>query len=47
MLIDMSFTREKAIKALKMTNNNFEQALDWILAHPGEPSTAFETNKGQ
>ena len=34
-LMDMSFTREQAIKALKMTDNNIEGALDWIFAHPG------------
>ena len=32
----MSFTREQAIKALKMTDNNIERAVDWILAHPGD-----------
>ena len=32
----MSFTREQAIKALKMTDNNIEGAVDWIFAHPGD-----------
>ena len=32
----MSFTREQAINALKMTDNNIERAVDWIFAHPGE-----------
>ena len=32
----MSFTREQAIKALKMTDNNIEQAVDWIIDHPGD-----------
>ena len=32
----MSFTREQAIKALKMTDNNMERAVDWIFAHPGD-----------
>mgnify|MGYP002053700234 CR=1 FL=1 len=32
----MSFTREQAINALKMTDNNVERAVDWIFAHPGE-----------
>ena len=31
----MSFTRELAINALKMTDNNIERAVDWIFAHPG------------
>ena len=35
MLMEMSFTREQAIKALKMTDNNTEQAVDWIFDHPG------------
>ena len=36
MLMDMSFTREQAIKAFKMTDNNMERAVDWIFAHPGD-----------
>ena len=36
MLKDMSFTREQAIKALKMTDNNVQRAVDWIFAHPGD-----------
>jgi len=36
MLMDMSFTREQAIKALKMTDNNMERAVDWIFNHPGD-----------
>ena len=36
MLMEMSFTREQAIKALKMTDNNIEQAVDWIFDHPGD-----------
>ena len=36
MLMEMSFTREQAIKALKMTDNNTEQAVDWIFDHPGD-----------
>ena len=36
MLMEMSFTREQAIKALKMTGNNVKQAVDWIFDHPGE-----------
>ena len=35
-LMDMSFTRELAINALKMTENNIEGAVDWIFAHPGD-----------
>ena len=34
--MEMSFTREQAIKALKMTDNNIEQAVDWIFDHPGD-----------
>ena len=34
-LMDMSFPREQAINALKMTDNNIERAVDWIFAHPG------------
>ena len=36
MLMEMSFTREQAIKALKTTDNNIEQAVDWIFDHPGD-----------
>jgi hypothetical protein len=36
MLMEMSFTRELAIKALEMTDNNIEQAVDWIFDHPGD-----------
>ena len=32
----MSSTREQATKALKMTDNNIEQAVGWIFAHPGD-----------
>ena len=35
-LMEMSFTRELAIKALEMTDNNIEQAVDWIFDHPGD-----------
>ena len=34
-LMDMAFTRQQAINALKMTDNNIERAVDWIFAHPG------------
>ena len=36
MLMEMSFTRKQAIKALKMTDNNIEQAVDWLFGHPGD-----------
>merc|ERR1719435_75605 len=36
MLMDMSFTRDQAVKALKMTDNNMERAVDWIFNHPGD-----------
>ena len=32
----MYVTREQATKALKMTDNNIEQAVGWIFAHPGD-----------
>ena len=32
----MYVTREQAAKALKMTDNNIEQAVGWIFAHPGD-----------
>ena len=35
-LMDMDFTREQATKALKMTDNNIEQAVGWIFAHSGD-----------
>ena len=35
-LMDMAFTRQQAINALKMTDNNIERAVDWIFAHSGE-----------
>ena len=35
-IMDLSFTREQAIKALKMTDNNIKQAVDWIFDHPGD-----------
>ena len=35
-IMDLSFTREQAIKALKMTDNNIEQAVGWIFAHSGD-----------
>ncbi len=36
MLMDMSFTREQAAKALRKTDNNMERAVDWIFSHPGD-----------
>merc|ERR1719225_637018 len=36
MLVEMAFTREQATKALKMTDNNMERAVDWIFNHPGD-----------
>ncbi|KAK6618457.1 hypothetical protein RUM43_013650 [Polyplax serrata] len=32
-IMDMGFTREQAIRALKKTNNNLDVACDWILEH--------------
>ena len=34
--MDLSFTREQSIKALKMNDNNVERAGDWIYAHSGD-----------
>jgi ubiquitin carboxyl-terminal hydrolase 5/13 len=34
--MDMAFTREQAIKALKETDNNMERAVDWIFNHPND-----------
>ena len=39
MLMDMSFTRDQAVKALKMTDNNMERAVDWIFSHPDDLGT--------
>ena len=39
----MAFTREQAIKALKMTGNNVERAVEWIFAHPGNQETALNS----
>eukprot|EP01118_Nematostelium_gracile_P005226 TRINITY_DN1635_c0_g1_i1.p1 TRINITY_DN1635_c0_g1~~TRINITY_DN1635_c0_g1_i1.p1 ORF type:complete len:838 (-),score=281.18 TRINITY_DN1635_c0_g1_i1:110-2623(-) len=33
MIMSMGFPREKAIKALKATDNNLERASDWIFSH--------------
>ena len=43
-IMDLSFTREQAIKALKMNDNNVERAGDWAFAHPGDlnPVTSDE-----
>ena len=41
MLMDMSFTREQAIKALKETDNNMERAVDWIFSHPDDLGNFF------
>ena len=35
-LIAMGFTKEKAIHALKLNNNNFNNALDYLFNHPDE-----------
>ena len=39
----MSCTREQGTKALKMTENNIERAVDWILAHPGDINQETES----
>ncbi|KAG7213323.1 hypothetical protein KM043_002621 [Ampulex compressa] len=40
MLIDMGFSKSKAEKALEITGNKFEAAMEWLLAHSddAEPS---------
>ncbi|KAL0268266.1 UNVERIFIED_CONTAM: hypothetical protein PYX00_010277 [Menopon gallinae] len=35
-LMEMGFTRQQAIKALKNTDNNLQRAGDWILSHADE-----------
>nr|XP_039271949.1 ubiquitin carboxyl-terminal hydrolase 5-like [Styela clava] len=39
MIVCMGFTKDQAIKALKMTNNNLERAADWIFSHINELDT--------
>ena len=39
MLVEMAFTREQATKALKMTDNNMERAVEWIFSHPNDLGT--------
>ena len=34
--MDMAFTHDQAVKALKMTDNNMERAVDWIFNHPND-----------
>jgi ubiquitin carboxyl-terminal hydrolase 5/13 len=33
-LMDMGFTRNQALRAMKETNNNMERAVDWLFSHP-------------
>ena len=44
-IMDLSFTRAQAIKALKMNDNNVERAGDWAFAHPGDLNP--ETSDGE
>uniref|UniRef100_A0A182JUF9 UBX domain-containing protein n=1 Tax=Anopheles christyi TaxID=43041 RepID=A0A182JUF9_9DIPT len=45
MLIDMGFPKEKAERALEVTNNKgVEQAMEWLLAHADEPLPPVESN---
>uniref|UniRef100_A0A182PLN3 UBX domain-containing protein n=1 Tax=Anopheles epiroticus TaxID=199890 RepID=A0A182PLN3_9DIPT len=53
MLIDMGFPKEKAERALEVTNNKgVEQAMEWLLAHadeplpPAAPSAAGDSSTG-
>ena len=39
MLVEMAFTRDQATKALKMTDNNMERAVEWIFSHPNDLGT--------
>lgn len=38
-LLEMGFSEEKCKRALKVSNNNLGEALDWILVHGAEPDT--------
>jgi ubiquitin carboxyl-terminal hydrolase 5/13 len=33
-LMEMGFTRNQALRAMKETNNNMERAVDWLFSHP-------------
>ena len=44
-LISMGFTKEKAIHALKLNNNNFNNALDYLFNHPDEIIDETNDNK--
>lgn len=35
--MNLGFSRNHAITALRETNNNIERAADWIFNHPEEP----------
>jgi len=37
MIVSMGFTLNQAKKALKVTKNNLEQAMEWIFAHADDP----------
>ena len=41
----MGFTKEKAIHALKLNNNNFNNALDYLFNHPDEIIDETNDNK--
>ena len=47
MLVEMAFTREQATKALKMTDNNMERAVEWIFSHPDDLGTDPEEDEQQ
>ncbi|CAG8499164.1 5681_t:CDS:10 [Paraglomus brasilianum] len=42
-MMDMGFSRARAIKALKETNNNAERAVEWLFNHTEESDESMET----
>jgi len=44
MVMDMGFTRDQAMTALRNTDNNLERAIEWIFSHPdGEDPVVSES----
>lgn len=37
-LMDMGFTKERAIYSLRINNNVYSAALDWLIEHQNSPS---------
>ncbi|XP_015111541.1 ubiquitin carboxyl-terminal hydrolase 5 [Diachasma alloeum] len=47
-LLNLGFTQEQAVKALKATDNNIERAVDWIFSHQGDvDSVEMEEDKSE